>query len=28
VLTWNSNDNFDKEYFNNIKQLIKEATEL
>lgn len=28
VLTWDSNGNFDEEYFNNIKQLIKEATEL
>ena len=28
VLTWDSNDNFDEEYFNNIKQLIREATQL
>jgi hypothetical protein len=26
--TWEGNGNFDNDYFSNIKQLIKEATEL
>ena len=28
VSTWDTNQNFDEEYFNNIKNLIKKATEL
>ena len=28
VSTWDTNQNFDEEYFNNIKNLIKQATEL
>ena len=28
VSTWDTNQNFDEEYFNNIRQLIKEATTL